>query len=81
MYHNREGSIISDEHNTSFPPAMSATESVGTWGVFMLPEHQARTQINFAEKVNFLPQSDAMRGHGPGIITDLVALCFFFCCF
>ena len=34
MYHNREGSIISDEHNTSAPPAMAATESVGTAGSF-----------------------------------------------
>ena len=71
MYHNREGSIISDEHNTSSPPAMAATESVGTRGVFMLPEHQARTQINFAEKVTFLWRG---AGHGPAIITDLTAL-------
>ena len=50
---------------------MAATESVGTRGVFMLPEHQARTQINFAEKVNFFGR---LAGHGPEIITDLTAL-------
>ena len=49
---------------------MAATESVGTRGVFMLPEHQARTQINFAEKVNF----GRGAGHGPEIITDLTTL-------